>query len=597
MCGAQAGGQSSWPRCGSQDCTGIQLPGQEFCLTHVEAAARAAFLAGLQPGSDLNLSGTPIGLDLLAALLEALKEDETPRFGQARFDWARFSGDAWFRGVQFGGDAWFRGVQFSGPAKFEGAQFGGQAEFHGAQFSGDAWFRAADFSEGAWFEGAHFSEGARFDGAHFSEGAGFRQAQFSGDTEFSGAQFSGKVGFSRAQFSAARVLGPLIVDGQLSLSQASFAVPIVIDVSTKRLSLVGVAFQEAATLRVRFAEIVLDGTSFTKPSTISFAETPFRTLSGSELEDHSLETGNRVARPRLLSLRLVDVSNLVLGNLDLSACLFQGAHNLERLRIEGPLRFQMTPGAWQVHVGRRRIPIWHRWVRRQALAEEHHFRAQQSSPRVGRGANRLEVPGWSPPEVLTPAWVEETTGQQAQTLGCDQLAALYRALRKGLEDQKNAPGAADFYYGEMEMRRDSPMLRWIARLRRVSPAVSPPDDLRTRPVAGGPMTPRTDVFVLWVYWLFSGYGLRAKRALVAFALLVPLFAIGFWLWGLNSSPTWAVSSWGAALRTSFESATSLLRPPPKDLSPAGEILDAVLRLLGATLLGLALFSLRGRIKR
>jgi len=26
-------------------------------------------------------------------------------------------------------------------------------------------------------------------------------------------------------------------------------------------------------------------------------------------------------------------------------------------------------------------------------------------------------------------------------------------LRKGLEDAKNEPGAADFYYGEMEMRR------------------------------------------------------------------------------------------------------------------------------------------------
>ena len=34
-----------------------------------------------------------------------------------------------------------------------------------------------------------------------------------------------------------------------------------------------------------------------------------------------------------------------------------------------------------------------------------------------------------------------------------EIAGIYRDLRKGLEDVKNEPGAADFYYGEMEMRR------------------------------------------------------------------------------------------------------------------------------------------------
>jgi hypothetical protein len=34
-----------------------------------------------------------------------------------------------------------------------------------------------------------------------------------------------------------------------------------------------------------------------------------------------------------------------------------------------------------------------------------------------------------------------------------QLAGLYRALRKAREDAKDEPGAVDFYYGEMEMRR------------------------------------------------------------------------------------------------------------------------------------------------
>jgi hypothetical protein len=38
-----------------------------------------------------------------------------------------------------------------------------------------------------------------------------------------------------------------------------------------------------------------------------------------------------------------------------------------------------------------------------------------------------------------------------------QIAGLYRALRKGREDAKNEPGAADFYYGEMEMCRARPV--------------------------------------------------------------------------------------------------------------------------------------------
>jgi hypothetical protein len=80
-------------------------------------------------------------------------------------------------------------------------------------------------------------------------------------------------------------------------------------------------------------------------------------------------------------------------------------------------------------------------------------------------------------------------------------------------------------------------------------------------------------------------------------LVVPLFAIGFWLWGLDPPKGQPPIGYPTALLRSFESATSLLRPSPPGLNEFGQLLDAVLRLIGATLLGLALFSLRGRIKR
>ncbi|HEX8206418.1 MAG TPA: pentapeptide repeat-containing protein, partial [Solirubrobacteraceae bacterium] len=62
-----------------------------------------------------------------------------------------------------------------------------------------------------------------------------------------------------------------------------------------------------------------------------------------------------------------------------------------------------------------------------------------------------------------------------------QVALLYRQLRKAQEDSKNEPGAADFYYGEMEMRKFSDR----------------------RPVR----------LLIGLYWLVSGYALRPLRSL------------------------------------------------------------------------------------
>ncbi|MFD3682614.1 hypothetical protein [Streptomyces sp. NPDC058613] len=56
---------------------------------------------------------------------------------------------------------------------------------------------------------------------------------------------------------------------------------------------------------------------------------------------------------------------------------------------------------------------------------------------------------------------------------------MYRALRKAFEDSKNQPGAADFYYGETEMRRH--------------------DRTATSSAERG---------LLHAYWMVSGNGLR-----------------------------------------------------------------------------------------
>jgi hypothetical protein len=171
-----------------------------------------------------------------------------------------------------------------------------------------------------------------------------------------------------------------------------------------------------------------------------------------------------------------------------------------------------------------------------------------------------------------------------------RLAALYRELRKGREDAKDEPGAADFYYGEMELRRHDPA------------------------------TPRAERLVLWLYWLLSGYALRAWRALAALAVVIVLAGVVLAFWGFPpTTPTFrpaGVDRSGAlvyqqqptqppaglgrlpdAIRFSARSATALLRGPDRALTPLGEWLEIGLRFAGPVLLGLAVLSIRGRVRR
>jgi Pentapeptide repeats (9 copies) len=639
--------EPDWSTCGAAGCIGIRLKDAEACLTHVEPQARAAFLAALKPGAALDLRGTPIDSELLSGLLAAVRpEHGPPTLGNAEFTKAQFSGRAGFSGAQFSriaefggtqfsGDAVFGGAQFSRIAVFGGAQFSGDAEFGGAQFDGDAWFSNALFNEDAefggaqfagrtWFSNAQFSRDAEFDKTRFSRDAVFRETQFggragfteaqfsrnavfaeaqfgrsawfhktqftgrawfsnaqfsrdaefgetqfsseawfseaqfrrdarfggarfSGDAQFGGVQFSGDAWFPGTQFAQTRSLGPILAFSILILDRATFEQDITIEVVGAELSCIGTRFTEAATLRLRRAQVVLDAAVFRKPSTVAFAP----------------DLPRRHGQPRLLSLRGVDVATLTLRELNLAACLFQGAHHLDQLRIEGARPFADTPEAWRLQLGRWRVPIWRRWSRRQTLAEEHRWRAELSRPRPARWS-WIDRPTWHGSATQTPRWVVERTGQQVQPLGPDRLAALYRALRKAQEDSKNQPEASDFYYGEMEMRRQDPNTPW------------------------------PEWVTLWLYWLISGYGLRGLRALASLAVVVLGLAMLLHLVGYATHPSPA-SVWGSLLYAA--SSTLWIGDDQVGLTGWGKLLRIELRLAGPVLLGLALLSMRNRVKR
>jgi hypothetical protein len=302
-----------------------------------------------------------------------------------------------------------------------------------------------------------------------------------------------------------------------------------------------------------------------------------------------------------MSMRRVDVSTLVLADLNMAACLFVGSHHLDQLHIEGSRSFSVTPGAWRLRLGRLRIPVWRRWTRRQVLAEERSLRGEQHS-NVASSGTRLVEPPWNPPSCEVPDWVAERTGAAVQTLSAEHLSSLYRALRKAQEDAKDEPGAADFYYGEMEMRRKAAS------------------------------TPLAERAVLWLYWLVSGYALRASRALVTLMILIGLVTALFTLWGLparaTSSITATISGTPPAQTGTFTLPNSVTASPPtssltsrfsdpkrleravrgalsavvfrdigQQLTVVGRYTEMAARFLGPVLLGLALLSVRNRVKR
>lgn len=530
-----------WPTCTHGDaCSGIRWGSGELCLAHLDEPEQAGALddalAKLRPGDDVDLRGTSLTKDLLRKLLRALTPDgegSIPAIGGARFDGAHFSGTARFERVQFGGDANFGGAQFSGDALFGEARFIGSTWFGEAQFSRDARFDDAQFSRAVgfsraqfstfarfsrvqfdgealfgevqfsgqvWFLGAQFSGEALFGGTQFVGQAQFDRAEFSGDARFDSAQFDSHAGFTGAQFGKdarfARTrfrrnasfadarfdgiwFGPVICSGTLSARRVTMARAARLQVAAQLLDLTGARFAGPCVFAVRYAAVNITDIETTAPVTVASHLAPFTTFSGVPLDEMGLSGDPQAS---VTSLTGANASNLVLNDMDLSGCVFSGAHHLDQIRLEDRCLFPFAPRGW--HWGRALIPV-RRWTRRKILAEEAAWRSDPARH------SALARAGWTQPS---------RQGSPIPPASPAQLAVLYRQLRKALEDGKDTPGAADFYYGEMEARRHDRE------------------------------TPRGERWLMHAYWLLSGYALRASRALgflaatasVTFLLLLTL---------------------------------------------------------------------------
>ncbi|WP_144123802.1 hypothetical protein [Catellatospora sichuanensis] len=243
-------------------------------------------------------------------------------------------------------------------------------------------------------------------------------------------------------------------------------------------------------------------------------------------------------RPVLGRTLGTDLSQLRLSYVDLSECSFSGAHHLDKLTVDDWHSWRTSP---------RGLSVTHRVT----LADEHRV----------RGHARWALPG---------------DAREAPSF--DSVQNDYHSLRSMMQDRKDQRAASDFYYGEMEMRRIG--LRRSLRT-----------DLRARDWRAAFST-FGEWLLLCLYWLLSGYGQRAWRAFATLGLVVAGASAALARWGFQT-PT----GYGDSLRYTLRAASTLLRGSDVALTPTGDWIELVLRLIAPLLLALGLLAIRERVRR
>jgi uncharacterized protein YjbI with pentapeptide repeats len=586
---------------------------RDHCLAHLEEGDLQAELNRIGKAGSIDARGVRFTQQLLARVLDTLLQDTGTGGphrllpGQANFDGAYFEGDSDFSSVVFAGRASFNHATFElqeeGPfydttfqdealfmhSRFEDAgffesEFKGNVRFSYSEIHGTAWFRHAVFHGMAHFDRTVFSGEASFQGCQYYDYTTFTESTFRASVDFDDTQFKTDLFLTQTRFESPVILGKLTSKQTVSLDQATFLAPAEMEIAATRLLCRKASFPGGIHMRIRSGTVDCSDAVFTGPSSIwgvqdltfrvDLAAADFVEGAGTALQEELMyalarepaeqregepeREGESEAlkeipvpanEPWLVSLAGAEVANLTVSGMDLSLCRFYQAHNLDQIRLEGDLSFGGPPEKKLL-------------TRRKLLSEERLYRDQYG----GVWYYDVEFPA-------------DRAVYLGPTLEPSQIAGIYRALRKSREDSRDEPGAADFYYGEMEMRR----LACKARSRRAWEKRAFFDWVQAK----------TESFILFLYWLISGYGLRAWRAIAVLAFLVALSTAYFALAGdLGSS-----ANVSTALLFSLQSITALLRGSERQLSLSGEWVQLLLRFIGPILIGLAILSIRGRVKR
>jgi hypothetical protein len=401
----------------------------------------------------------------------------------------------------------------------------------------------------------------------------FDRTEFRAESVFSNLQVKGRFKLDHVLFSGTRELGDVKADA-VDIDSCQFDQHVHLKTLSEQLSIKNTLFRGRCNLSVFFTQIGVIDTAFSEVALIQTRAIQRDQLFILPRQIEGVKQADLKGLPRasLGVLKGVDATNLTLSGLDLSRCRIDNVHNLDKMTLED-VQFMHAPN-WEYSAGKVR---WlRRNSRRQVLYDEALWR-------------RFRHPDSNWPDDTQDQSVSRE-GQATSSKPPAHISALYRKIRKAREDGKDEPGANDFYYGEMEMRRHSHDTSWgLKRL-------------------------------ITLYWLVSGYGLRATRSVMALTLALVLGSVGFATIGFNESThDRLVLVWdqtrgapafesiaipgekpgiAAAVSYSIESATSLIRSPQAlPLTLWGQAFELILRFLGPGLLALTFFAVRNRLKR
>lgn len=589
----------------------------------------------------------------------------------ADFRFGRFANMASFNDARFDGFADFSDAIFSKLSEFASTEFHGNTWFYKALFESDALFREAKFSQNITFSHAKFLQSVSFVSvkilsarAEFSETIFKEQADFSESTFTSGANFSnsifyiaefaevnfgGAAYFIRCRFLSSATFTRSVFAKNLSLygsvfntlklndcrfdntisgsfagryvdlSGSIFNVRINIEIAAIEVALNSIQARGGCHLLVRAKSTDLSSAEFIEPSILDGGgpirlDVPLLPGRANSLSVYEMaakteawnfgrhllqEFSSTPECTAVTSMRHANVSDIMLTKVDLQGCQFAGAHGLDAVRFgQGCI--------WPVIKKKRRaIAEEISWLHDNSVKSLPEDTADNTDDVVSQEvkstvADVLSNTKFS--KVHPHEGVLVLHGAAVAPPAPSEIAETYRSLRKGLEDSKNEPGAADFYYGEMQMRR----LSGAKRVRTFDSS-----------------SPRAEHWLLVAYWVVSGYGLRASRAIGWLAALLLVCSVAFTLPAFARLPTPAAQistinpdtgavtyapapnfdssvSWGQSAEFTARESLALFRiagAPALDTTGWGAVLDIVLRFLSPILLALAALAIRGRTKR
>jgi len=428
------GGTAYWDGCSANNCVGAAAAPSQLCLRHASTAERlehTRLAFGSSGRVPLLLSGVTITPELWDFVLSKASHDDRRFTAPLHAVGANFPFKLRLSDWTFEWSASLTGAVLEDGCEITGCTFTDHVDLDFVDFrNGPGYWRQCSFKRGLSVSYGHTSQHVAFVGCEIGAdltAQGFvadfhlDDCEVAGACDLSGSAFTllslsksrivGDLGLAdlealtvRApgiELESASRLGPVRIKGAIDLSNAKFTNRILLDVAAEKVELSGATFRAGGRLHISSAEIALDRLLLNGPVTLS---------------------GRNGASVR--SIRSADAAKLVLGSVDLSCCIFQGSHGLDSLVLEPTAVLPRSPRPLR--------------TRRRCIADEY----------VWRRANaRWRRSDWDL------AQRDMSNADVAVELGAGEVAATYRLLRRSVESQANEPGAADFYYGEMEMRR------------------------------------------------------------------------------------------------------------------------------------------------